>query len=140
MSHCGLGLSCEPTPCEHGKYISQEQCHLCELKRQMMALTDMYTELSIRVIAQHDFKLRQIDENRKISRRVDEIDETLKAWNEDFEYLDSLKLNKRIKKLESRKPHKCPVCDGKGYCHSSGINIASGGQCQSCQGKGIVWG
>lgn len=70
MSHCGLGLSCEPLPCEHGKELRKEQCHLCEVKKQIMALTDMYKELSVRVVGFHDFKLRQIDANSKLDKKM----------------------------------------------------------------------
>ena len=78
MSHCNLGISCEPVKdqyecCEH-LLLKSLPCYLCKLQDQITALTNMYKELSIRVVAQHDFKLRQIDENRKISRRVDEIE------------------------------------------------------------------
>jgi hypothetical protein len=137
MSLCGLGLSCEPLPCEHGKELRKEQCHLCELKRQVMALTDMYKELSVRVMAQHEFKLRQIDENQMVAQKILEINETLKAWDEDFEYLDSLKLPKRISKLEKNNkiPHKCPLCDGCGVAGELALT-----HCNSCQGTGIVWG
>lgn len=102
MSHYELGISCEPHICDHGLNPALQPCHLCTLHKQIMALTDMYKDLSIRVMANHDFKLRQIDENRKLSKRVDEIDSKLRAWDEDLEYLDSMKLPKRIEKLEEK--------------------------------------
>jgi hypothetical protein len=36
----------------------------------------------------------------------------------------------------TKKPHKCPVCDGSMYVESLGI----GSKCHSCEGKGVLWG
>jgi hypothetical protein len=165
MSLCGLGLSCEPLPCEHGKEVRKEQCHLCDIKRQITALTDMYKSLSVRVVAQHEFKLNQVDANKIMDKKVDDIISKLEAWNDDLEYLDSLSLPKRINKLEEiikdnpglisrigilgqalhelseenhklRKiPHKCPLCE---ECGVAGELVLT--HCQACEGKGIVWG
>jgi hypothetical protein len=72
-----------------------------ELKEQIKALTDMYKELSIRVVAQHEFKLRQLDENKDIadfekftSFRIDRLENNVQK-NEKFNELE-----KRIEKLE----------------------------------------
>lgn len=116
MSHCGLGLSCEPIKDQYcsihkSHFVSFNgfmKCPECNweqrpkpsLEDQIKALTDMYKSVSIQCAANHEHKLRQIDENRKISRRIDELFETLEAYNEDAEYLDSLSLPKRIEKLE----------------------------------------
>jgi len=102
MSHCGLGLSCEPVKEEKDRtqYLSScihgmvDYCYKCE-----RALMDKVMELVTRIESLHEFKLRQIDENRKISRRVDGLFETLEAYNQDAEHLDS-SLPKRIEKLE----------------------------------------
>jgi hypothetical protein len=90
MSICGLGLSCEPIKdsfhvCEHSVHQSLP-CDLCKLQKQ---ITDL-------------------------SNEINEIKNILEAWNEDLEYLDLLNLHKRIKKLELKTPHKCPVCEGCG--------------------------
>jgi hypothetical protein len=61
MSHCNLGLSCEPVKEEEPKSILGE-------------LIDSIIIIKNRIDALHEHKLRQIDENRKISRRVDNID------------------------------------------------------------------
>lgn len=62
----------------------------------------------------------QIDENRKISRHFDEIEEITKRITE-----DDMKAGRR--------PHKCPVCEGYGMVKVSSI-------CPACEGKGIIWG
>lgn len=158
MSHCSLGLSCDPI-CDHGIHTSRQRCIHCELQRQITALTDMYKELSIRVVGFHDHKLRQIDENRKISKRVDELDA---AYKVDFEvakdiifesartHASILKCEKGLKDLEQlfydekakfrcndKKPYKCPLCDGKGGFYISGTMDSV---CYLCESKGIVWG
>ncbi len=38
----------------------------------------------------------------------------------------------------SKKPYKCPVCDGTRSCHTKEKDLSW--QCESCEGKGIVWG
>lgn len=101
MSLCGLGLSCEPLPCEHGKEVRKEQCHLCDIKRQIMALTDMYKELSVRVCGFHDHKLRQIDENKKISAKVDEIIKLFLKGDSQLED-DVIRIERKIEKLEQQ--------------------------------------
>lgn len=40
----------------------------------------------------------------------------------------------------NRRPHKCPLCDGKGYVSSVENGIASGHRCAACDAKGLVWG
>jgi DNA repair exonuclease SbcCD ATPase subunit len=88
---------------------------------ELKSLTEMYKSLSTRLEAQHEFKLRQIDENRKLSRRLDELEEALKrdfititeridsgfaAHLESDEYADEqirerfMKMNKRIAEIE----------------------------------------
>lgn len=48
--------------------------------------------------------------------------------------------------LESKKPHKCPSCDGYGEWELTSMEetIANGNKkfkpCKACEGKGILWG
>lgn len=63
-------------------------------------LTLEITKLRIQLKLLKEHKDRQIDENKKISRRVDELEKILEAFNKDAEYLDSLSLPKRLEKLE----------------------------------------
>jgi len=64
--------------CEHLVHESLP-CHLCKLQKQITALTDMYKELSPIIAGYQDHRIRQIDENRKISKRVDDMDDFLKT-------------------------------------------------------------
>ena len=57
--------------CEHSQI--KESCWYCKVNGQLQALTDMYKSISIQCAANHEHKIRQIDENRKISRRIDEL-------------------------------------------------------------------
>lgn len=61
-----------------------------KLELEIKSLTEMYKHLSISIAGYQDHKNRQIDENRKISRRVDEILE-----------ICIRQLTDRIEKLES---------------------------------------
>lgn len=135
MSLCSLGLSCEPPPCEHGKYLNQEQCHLCELQKQITVLVDRYKELSVQVAAQHEFKLRQIDENKNVSKRLYELEHKL------MDRIGVLSASLHTLHQENyqlkKKPHKCPVCDGYGGTKISGTIDE---KCEACDGKGIIWG
>lgn len=99
MSICSLGLSCDPI-CDHGIHTSRQRCIYCELQKQITALTDMYKSLSIQVAAHHEHKLRQIDENRKISRRVDETDHIANCQGESISIIIK-NLNKLERELES---------------------------------------
>ena len=130
--------------CIHGVPI-KIQCGKCEdkhrinlLESQVKALTEMYKEISCMVAGCQDHRIRQIDENRKISRRVEEIEnglfrrigilgEALHLMSED---------NHQLKKT----PHKCHVCGGSG----KNINVLLSmppiyPNCKSCEGSGIVW-
>ncbi len=141
MSHCGLGLSCDPLPCEHGKQIRKEQCHLCEIKKQLIDLTEMYKSLSE---SHHEFKLMQIMVNRELNSCMDDSEfvenNNVKIFENILDRIEKLEeLNKQcfdanpIKQIEDRfaelenrleshrhdvekelKPYKCPVCNGKG--------------------------
>jgi len=72
--------------------------------------------------------------------------------------IEEIKLKENFKELENKyndllnfknvafrqyenKPHKCPVCNGKGsdssWVEPQTIKIV---MCNSCEGKGIVWG
>jgi len=43
--------------------------------------------------------------------------------------------------IASKKPHKCPVCNGYGYHEvlCNGVCVP-GPECKACEGKGLVWG
>ncbi len=79
----------------------------------------------------------QIDENRKISRRVDEISDFIDGLRDSFNHLSSL--------CTKRQPHKCPVCDGEGRTkcdpplrRENAVYFSM--SCVACKETGIVWG
>jgi hypothetical protein len=113
-----------------GCYPSECNCN--------QSLSNSIQELCNRVEALHTHKIRQIDENRKISKRVDELELLVNAIKESYNNLCA----PALKKI----PYKCPVCDGcgndKGATESNPnyefcMRYAS---CHSCKGSGIVWG
>ncbi len=53
----------------------------------------------------------------------------------------------QIYKIVNKKPHKCPVCEGRGNITIQEIKLAlnamistSSDQCNACKGNGIIWG
>ncbi|HLA59222.1 MAG TPA: hypothetical protein VK622_10695 [Puia sp.] len=86
----------------HGRYHGQEECHLCELKNELIR---GYADLNNRINGLHcnklqqielnqkaekklgllnEYKNRQIDENRKISEKVDGLDEIINRIDHKF--------------------------------------------------------
>lgn len=80
--------------------------------------------LAERIKSLEEHKNYQIDENRKVSKRMDVFEDDI----HDLQVFKSAKLNQ---------PHKCPVCDGLGGTKISGTIDE---ECLSCKGRGIVWG
>lgn len=60
-------------------------------------------------------------------KRIDEVSNLLKIF-----FLEISRVRKA--------PHKCPICEGKGYWNGIENNISCGGRCNSCEGIGIIWG
>lgn len=154
MSGCHSNIKCSCT-CHSTLYGHPEYCTLCECNWENMVngieiASEKYnrhlwisrnTEILKRIEKLETHKNYQIDENRKSSRRVDEIEERNK------EYLNKLaELSVKINKIRSEchvafeikneKPHKCPVCEGDGGTIISGIIDEL---CRACEGTGILW-
>lgn len=107
----------------------------------------------------NEHKNYQIDENRKISRRVDELHAHIDKLHEMINMEDRITASDvfcRLTKLESSisnweqefyflkdklrnnesKPHPCPICDGRGGFF---INGTMDEECYACEGRSIVW-
>jgi len=60
--------------------------------------------------------------------------------NERFELL-KYKEGKPMTEPVSKRPHKCPICEGTGRTSPNGnMSQYSSVVCHGCDGKGIVWG
>jgi len=104
-------------------------------------LSNRIIECLNRIESLHEFKLRQIDENRKLSKRVDEHEEGWMLHKVKIQELERI-INSHAEILLKNKlsPYKCPVClgsqkklfelPGETYFHE---------YCKSCDGKGILW-
>jgi DnaJ-class molecular chaperone len=72
-----------------------------------------------------------------MQKKIDKLEKSLKEI-ERFQDIthEEYKLN-----IKRKKPHKCPVCEGEGYyalcIEACSFKLTS---CESCEGKGIVWG
>lgn len=65
---------------------------------------------------------------KEADSRIDKLEDHVKSMTESY-----------LKKIiENAKPHKCPVCNGKGELWPQGS--ISYDRCESCEGNGIVWG
>lgn len=107
---------------------------ILQIQAQLKALTEMYKALSINVAGLQDHHIRQIDENRKTSKRVDEVEQLVYDEKEKF-------------RCNDRKPHKCPVCKGLGNpditdrtAYGPRRHMIENDPCNSCKGTGIMWG
>lgn len=157
-----------PKPCceceKRDKHESKCKCVAC-LSEQIVALTDMYKHLSIQIADFHDHKVLLHDfiksANGRLEKSVDiqllhTMRQTIETWQQGCEVLIN-SLQSKIGELDEiehwkksimgnlrfseGKPHKCPVCNGYGYHEvlCNGICVP-GPECNSCDGKGIVWG
>lgn len=61
--------------------------------------------------------------------------ETVTVLQQKLEVIEKWKKTAKILCDQSKKPHKCPVCEGLGKA-----TLFHDGICETCQGKGIVWG
>lgn len=70
-----------------------------------------------------------MDDIKKIQKDILVLRETIDEIN---------KWKKSVKILcdQSKKPHKCPVCDGYGTRERAGLEFP----CDPCQTKGVIWG
>jgi len=223
-----MTLSCDPAQetlsvCIHGAPVKFGRCLLCNpMERKTVNIGDLIDELIAlrnRIEALHEYKLRQIDDHRKLNKwqegiqkqindviglfvkadsvlendiiKLQQSREAHSRSNKDiFERIDGLEklyysstdveqvLLNRINELEDKleniiprvwsaeqkgciamdaiegngrfkgkSPHKCPICDGKGKLYpdkpETGMiwDFKDNNQvCDSCQGKGILWG
>lgn len=105
-------------------WCDKHKVHKCNACTESLPLS--MNERVVRLEAHLNY---QIDENRKVSLRIDELKCTLNLHASAIAYKD-------------KKPHKCPVCDGKGkkLFGKSGCVAGFEENCYPCQGKGIVWG
>lgn len=107
-----------------------------------------FDELEEKIKSLQEHKIRQIDENRKISVRVDELNDEIHEIDANVQTL--MDFMESIQSSYFKKPHKCPICLGIGKITIQNqpifekggkyINTDSKNTCISCEGKGIVWG
>jgi len=118
--------------CEHSgiefESKSESECEKkeCWCKRYKSNHSIIELEKKIHQLIEH--KNWQIDENRKISRRVDEIEEMQKKM---------LSMPNIIWAKYNKIPYRCPVCEGKGQWFEPPQDEF---HCTSCNGTGIIWG
>ncbi len=83
-------------------------------------------------------------ECRQLSERMDSLE---KSFNQKLKVDYQKWIEYFNANLGKKKPHKCPVCDGKGKLFPDKMQVGmtwdiktNNQVCDSCEGKGIVWG
>lgn len=76
--------------------------------------------------------------------QIDAQNEMIKVLETKVEKMAKEILETRLQFIDQlgndKKPHKCPICASKGFVNGVENNIAWGHRCNTCEGKGIVWG
>ncbi len=131
LCHLANGGECCKS-CNGYAYTNEISQH-DKLKKSIFDLECKIGYEILRITELDKHHLRQIDENRKISRRVDEIEERISK-------IES-QLGKNILDSYVKKPHKCPICEGSGKYQTldSSPPYVLHNECKCCD-KGIVWG
>lgn len=92
-----------------------------------------------------DHQIKRIADLEKKSISIEVFhtsNQCLETWKTGCEVLID-NIHKKLYELEtqSKKPFKCPVCEGS---RKESFNLPAGGyyeqDCKSCEGKGIIWG
>ena len=145
--------------CEHDMPVKFGNCHFCknkinideelkkiharnELTRRVDKLA-RWKEVAIEKHRESENKIeRLIGFNKVLIERIEKLENLEKERAHLINYKSYLELADSIKELQeksSKKPHKCPICNGAGKANHSlnGLLIC---KCHSCDGKGIVWG
>jgi DnaJ-class molecular chaperone len=141
MSGCFPENKC-PCNCHNILYGHPEFCVNCECNwtgmiKQIETTTQSYkrnlfNDRVERLEIQNNY---QVDENRKTSRRIDQLEKITESLEQKYNHTQE-----RIKELKDKKPHMCPVCEGSGS-RDIGIELVSiMAECNACDGEGIVWG
>jgi hypothetical protein len=110
MSLCGLGISCEPAPCIHGKELRREQCHFCYLQDQIYRLQNRDLVPPVSWVAIHKMQ-DEIDSLRKVMGNGQQpykcpVCHGMGSW-------ELVSLEEAMRNGGSR-IKKCDPCEGKG--------------------------
>lgn len=86
----------------------------------------------------HDTSLkRKWQANTELSNRLTDVERALENYREYRTAIEDLETDVMyLKEGSNKKPHKCPVCEGKGYYFPGPLYKEN---CPSCEGTGIVW-
>lgn len=91
---------------------------------------------------------KRIERLEKCYKEAETIIEVLSKHSgklqEDMQEIAKWRKGIKILTDQSKKPNKCPICNGKGNLNNfkpihAGVNMICM-LCHSCEGKGIVWG
>lgn len=115
--------------CHDDKWIVCNACRCRKFK------TDHFKELQETIEELEQHKNYQIEENEKLSRRIDKLELLINALREKYNSMCAPSLKKE--------PHKCPVCDGRRMKKNPLLTIKGeilNIDCGTCKGEGVLWG
>ena len=78
---------------------------------------------------------------KELDKKLVDLEDSYSGLSHEMRYLEEKLTDKKDKK-----PHKCPVCEGKHYIyipHHEIINVCTTQKqvaCYTCEGTGVVWG
>ncbi len=127
----------------------EEICIWCKEEIPCGCALAMVRDLQDRVEKLEELNQQCFDANpiKMIEERFNKIEERMNILMLDQHNLKSL-LESLAEEIGSKKPHKCPVCDGRGHSlkHENEtvekictVSIVFA-PCHTCESKGIVWG
>ena len=114
-------------------YVSFDVIHTM---RQTIETWQKGCEILINVLQERihlleEHKNRQIDENRKVSKRIDELESISNSQ------ANTIKILCKKSNKADKQPYSCPICDGKGFDKKEGLLKYT---CRSCKGSCVLWG
>jgi len=154
MSGCHNPVSVKNN-CIHGIALSILPCDLCDLSKRIEKLEQAYQAdaetckeiifagaQNHAIILKCEEKIKELENKYNASTEVEQILLNRIKELERFQEITQLQYQQR-----NKTPYKCPVCDGEGKIRlgSAQILLSDPPQhptkaCESCVGKGIVWG
>lgn len=127
------------------KHISESDIGLATWESEIVKELNHYKEL----ISNHEHKIEHCYQGiEKCFERIEKLEQYCALLKINDLRETCVKLAQDLNENLGKVPHKCPLCNGYGSKHIGSDKCAEGPRnhylvvspCNSCEGKGIVWG